>query len=110
METNAGEFQETPPVSREKLAEDLRILTRDAEEFLKATAGELGNKLSEQSKTARAQLEEALNNAKSTYRSVHERTWERARATDQTVRSHPYESIGIGFAVGLLMGLLVSKR
>jgi ElaB/YqjD/DUF883 family membrane-anchored ribosome-binding protein len=110
METNAGEFQGTQPVSREKLAEDLRVLTRDAEEFLRASAGELGTKLNEQTKAARAQLEQALANAKGTYASVQERTREKARATDQTVRSHPYESIGVGFAVGLLMGLLVSRR
>jgi ElaB/YqjD/DUF883 family membrane-anchored ribosome-binding protein len=110
METNAGDFREKPPVSREKLAEDLRILTRDAEEFLKATAGELGTKLTEQSKAARSQLEQALANAKNTYVSVQEKTRERARVTDETVRAHPYESIGIGFAFGLLMGLLVSRR
>lgn len=33
-----------------------------------------------------------------------------ARATDQTVHSHPYGAIGIAAAVGLLVGWLASRR
>jgi ElaB/YqjD/DUF883 family membrane-anchored ribosome-binding protein len=31
-------------------------------------------------------------------------------AADKAVRTHPYESVGIGFAVGLLVGFLIGRR
>jgi ElaB/YqjD/DUF883 family membrane-anchored ribosome-binding protein len=33
-----------------------------------------------------------------------------ARATDQMVRDNPWRAIGVGAAVGLLLGYLVSRR
>jgi ElaB/YqjD/DUF883 family membrane-anchored ribosome-binding protein len=33
-----------------------------------------------------------------------------AKATDRVIREHPYESIGAAFGVGLLLGLLVTRR
>jgi ElaB/YqjD/DUF883 family membrane-anchored ribosome-binding protein len=33
-----------------------------------------------------------------------------ATATDRSVRSHPWQAIGVGAAVGLLLGLLIARR
>jgi len=41
---------------------------------------------------------------------LEEKTKEAAKATDRTIREHPYESIGIAFGVGLLIGVLVARR
>jgi ElaB/YqjD/DUF883 family membrane-anchored ribosome-binding protein len=35
---------------------------------------------------------------------------EGARATDEMVRSHPYQSIGIAFGIGALLGFLLTRR
>ena len=33
-----------------------------------------------------------------------------AKATDRTIRNHPYPSVGIAFGVGLLLGFLSCRR
>jgi ElaB/YqjD/DUF883 family membrane-anchored ribosome-binding protein len=106
METHFDTMTTDSQEARERVKQDMHALMRDAEEMLKATAGDM----SEKAKHARVQLSEALDKAKSTYRHLEERTVAAARATDKVIRDHPYESIGIAFGVGLLIGVLVSRK
>ena len=39
-----------------------------------------------------------------------EQAKEAAKKTDEAIRSHPYESIGIAFGVGILIGVLIGRR
>jgi ElaB/YqjD/DUF883 family membrane-anchored ribosome-binding protein len=96
----------TTSEANERLAADLKLLMRDAEELLKATAGEAGEKLKE----VRNRLTRAVESAKATCQDLQETTVKGAKAVDETVREHPYESIGIAFGVGLLIGVLVGRR
>jgi ElaB/YqjD/DUF883 family membrane-anchored ribosome-binding protein len=59
---------------------------------------------------ARSRLAAALESAKAAYQRVEEKTIAAAKATDQTIREHPYESIGIAFGLGLLAGVLVARK
>lgn len=93
-------------LSRERLAEDLRALVRDAEQLLKSGAGEAGEKATE----LRARLQASLDQAKETCRRLEGRAIEGARAADRVIRSHPYESIGLSFGVGVLLGVLINRR
>jgi ElaB/YqjD/DUF883 family membrane-anchored ribosome-binding protein len=107
METVFEEMQSAQgEVSREKVKEDLRVLVRDAEELLKATAGDV----SEKAKEARSQLRETLEKAKVTCHRLQDRTVAAAKATDKVIREHPYESVGIALGVGLLIGVLVARK
>jgi ElaB/YqjD/DUF883 family membrane-anchored ribosome-binding protein len=89
-----------------RLATDVRAVMRDAEELLKATAGETGEKVTE----IRSRLAEALESAKESCGHLQERAVKTAKATDHVIREHPYESIGIALGVGLLIGVLVGRR
>lgn len=89
-----------------KLVEDLRLLSHDAEAMLQATAGQAGEKMTE----IRGRLSATLDAAKATYRRVEEKAIAGAKVTDKTIREHPYESIGVAFGVGLLIGVLVGRR
>ena len=89
-----------------RLVSDLKVLARDAEELMKATAGQAGEKLAE----LRSRLTAALESAKATSHRLEEKTVAAAKATDRTIRDHPYESIGIAFGVGLLVGVLVGRK
>jgi len=91
---------------KERLSNDIKALVRDAEALLSATAGDV----SEKTKDARARLAAALEKAKATGRQLQEKTIATARAADKVVREHPYESIGVAFGVGLLIGVLVSRK
>jgi ElaB/YqjD/DUF883 family membrane-anchored ribosome-binding protein len=89
-----------------KLMQDFKVVVQDAESLAKATASDLGEKARE----ARARLNTSLESAKANFRRLEERAAEGARATDEVIRSHPYESVGVAFGAGLLIGLLVSRR
>ena len=92
--------------ANKRVAEDLNALARDAEELMKATAGHAGVKLGEM----RRRLATALESARATNSRVEEKTAAAAKATDRTVRLHPYESVGIAFGLGLLVGVLLGRK
>lgn len=96
----------TPQEANQRLASDLKLVMRDAEELLKATAGQAGEKVKE----VRSRLTTALESAKETCERLQDKTAEAAKATDQVIREHPYETIGVSFGVGLLIGVLVGRR
>jgi ElaB/YqjD/DUF883 family membrane-anchored ribosome-binding protein len=96
----------TTEQANERLASDLKAVVRDAEDLLKATAGQAGEKISE----VRSRLAAALESAKATCHRLEEKTIAAAKATDRTIREHPYQSIGIAFGVGLLVGVLVARK
>jgi ElaB/YqjD/DUF883 family membrane-anchored ribosome-binding protein len=90
----------------EKLVADLKTLSHDAEAVLAATAGQAGEKVNE----LRGRLSSTLESAKATYRRLEERTIAGAKVADKTIREHPYETAGVAFGIGLLIGVLVSRR
>jgi ElaB/YqjD/DUF883 family membrane-anchored ribosome-binding protein len=93
-----------------KLAQDFRVVIQDAEHLVKATAGEIGDKLGEKAKEARSRLAASLESAKSSCQQLEGKAKAGVEATDRVIREHPYESVGVAFAVGLFFGLLVTRR
>jgi ElaB/YqjD/DUF883 family membrane-anchored ribosome-binding protein len=97
-------------ISREKLASDLRVVIADAEELLRATAGQMGEK----AVIARERIQESLRVAKDKLARaedvVIDKTKAAARATDDYVHDHPWGAVGIAAAVGLVIGMLISRR
>ena len=89
-----------------KLVTDLKAVVRDAEELMKATAGQAGEKLTE----LRGRLSTALDVAKETCGRLQDKTADMAKATDVCIREHPYQTIGVAFGLGLLVGMLVSRK
>lgn len=90
----------------EKLVADLKTLSRDAEAVLQATAGQAGDKMGE----LRSRLSSALESAKATCVRIEEKAVAGAKVADKAIREHPYESVGVAFGVGLLIGVLVGRR
>ncbi len=96
----------TNEANMEKLMTDLKTVTRDAEAILQATTGQAGEKMVE----LRARLSSALDSAKATCARLQEKAVAGAKVADKTIREHPYESMGVAFGVGLLIGVLVTRR
>ncbi len=96
----------TTEQANEKLVADLKAVVRDAEDLIKATAGQAGEKVGE----VRNRLAAALETAKATCRRLEEGTVAAAKATDHVIREHPYESIGVALGLGLLVGIVVGRR
>ena len=57
----------------------------------------------------RAKLEAATEKAREVCKRLQEETVAAAKATDKVVREHRYQAIGIGFGVGLLIGVLAMR-
>jgi len=47
---------------------------------------------------------------KSMIERAEEKAVERAKAADRVIRDHPYETIGLAFGLGLLIGILARRR
>ena len=90
----------------ERLAGNLKTVMEGAEDVMNATVGHTEEKVRE----LRGRLAAALESAKAAYQRLQDGTVAAALATDDTIRDHPYESIGIAFGVGLLVGVLVARR
>lgn len=93
-------------VTRQKLMQDLKVVVHDAEELMKATASDLGEK----ARDARVKLAATLESAKASCKKLEEKTLATAKAADRVIRDHPYQTIGLAFGVGLLIGVLVNRR
>lgn len=96
-------------ISKEKLMQDLRVVVADAEELLRATAGQAGEKVS----AARERIQENLVAAKQRLAvaqdAVVARTKEAAKVTDEYVHENPWKAVGIAAGVGLVIGMLISR-
>src|SRR5262245_48594199 len=92
--------------STEKVVTDLKRVVSDSEELLKDSAGAVGEKAREM----RERLAQTLESAKVACRRLEEKAIEGAKATDKVIREHPYQSIGLAFGIGLLIGVLVTRK
>lgn len=96
-------------VSKEKLMQDLQLVVSDAEELLRATAGQAGEKVS----AARERIQESLSVARArlgdAQEAMIEKTKQAARATDEYVHENPWYAVGIAAGVGLVVGMLISR-
>jgi len=58
----------------------------------------------------RARLATAMESAKKAAQKLEEKTVAAAKATDQCIREHPYQTLGVVFGLGVLIGVLVGRR
>jgi len=93
-------------VSTERLIDDMKNVVTDSEILMR----EVGSELSDKAKQAKARLAVSLESAKAAYGSLQERAKHTAEAADQAVHNHPYTSIGIALAAGVVLGVLVARR
>ncbi|MBM4296469.1 MAG: DUF883 domain-containing protein [Deltaproteobacteria bacterium] len=96
--------------SRDKLVGDLKNLVADAEELLKATASQAGEKVAE----ARQKIEQSLIEGKKALadaeKTLRQKSKEAADLADDYVRDNPWSAVGIAAGVGLVLGLLIRGK
>ena len=59
---------------------------------------------------ARERIADALDQAKDTYVAVQKSTMRGAKAADKVIRANPYQTLGIAFGAGLILGVLLRRR
>lgn len=96
--------------ARDQLMNDLKSVIQDAEAWLRNGGQLTGDEL----KAAKAKFEQTLLNAKNDLvrleETVVEKTKEAAKATDEYVKENPWKSVGLGAAVGVVIGLLIARK
>ena len=97
-------------VSKEKLVADLKVVVADAEELLRATASQAGEKVSAARERIQASLATAKVKLTDAERVVVDKTKDAAKATDEYVHNNPWQAVGIAAAAGLVLGVLISRR
>jgi ElaB/YqjD/DUF883 family membrane-anchored ribosome-binding protein len=100
----------TTDVSKEKLVADLKVVVADAEELLRATASQAGEKVSAARERIQASLAAAKVKLTDAERALLEKTKEAAKATDAYVHENPWRAVGIAAVAGLVLGVLISRR
>jgi ElaB/YqjD/DUF883 family membrane-anchored ribosome-binding protein len=93
----------------EKLVADLKTLIGDAEELLRASANQAGEKIA----VARQKIEQSLIEGKKSLADAEklflEKGKEAADIADDYVRENPWSAVGMAAAVGLVLGLLIRR-
>lgn len=96
--------------AQEKLVVDIRAVIADAEEILRATADQTGEKIA----TLRQRIQERLLDARIRLDAAEavliDKTRAAARATDDYVHANPWQAVGIGAGIGFLLGLALGRR
>jgi ElaB/YqjD/DUF883 family membrane-anchored ribosome-binding protein len=67
---------------------------------------EAPNHLETEKSELKGKIETLIGKAKAACERLEEQTAAAAKATDKTIREHPYEAIGVAFGVGVLLGVL----
>jgi len=96
--------------SKERLVGDLKNLVADAEELLKATASQAGDKIG----LARQKIEQSLIEGKKALADAEKtlvaKSKEAADIADDYVRENPWSAVGIAGGIGLILGLLIRGK
>jgi len=96
--------------SKERLVGDLKNLVADAEELLKATASQAGEKIG----VARQKIEQSLIEGKKALadaeKTLVKKSKEAADVADDYVRENPWSAVGIAAGFGLILGLLIRGK
>jgi ElaB/YqjD/DUF883 family membrane-anchored ribosome-binding protein len=96
-------------ISTDKLVSDMRAVIVDAEELMKATANQTGERIEK----IRARTEGSLRNARERLQVAGDDLALRAEAAigeaDNQVRTHPYTTAGVAAGIGLLVGILIGR-
>jgi ElaB/YqjD/DUF883 family membrane-anchored ribosome-binding protein len=95
---------------RDKLMSDVKMVVEDADELMRITANQAGERAAD----ATAHMQNRFKLAKQELARVQEAAIEKTKAlgktTDGYVHENPWKSIGLAAGVGVVVGLLVGRR
>ena len=93
----------TTAEATQRLTGDLKAVAQDAQHLVRVTAGHASEKVGQLGSNLKESAKQAAER-------IQEKTVSAAKATDRCVREHPYQSVGVAFGVGVLIGLLVARN
>jgi ElaB/YqjD/DUF883 family membrane-anchored ribosome-binding protein len=97
-------------VTKDKLVADLKLVVSDAEELLRATAAQAGEKATAARERIQVSLASAKEKLGEAERAALAKAKEAAKATDDYVHDNPWQAVGIAAGVGFVLGILIGRR
>jgi ElaB/YqjD/DUF883 family membrane-anchored ribosome-binding protein len=97
-------------VTKEKLVADLKVVVADAEELLRATASQAGEKVAAARERIQASLAAAKAKLSDAERALLDKTRQAAKATDDYVHENPWQAVALAAAAGFVLGIAISRR
>lgn len=96
--------------SKDKLITDLKVVVADAEELLRLTASQTGEKVVELRERVGVRLRDAKLRLADAEAVAVDKAKAAARATDDFVHDQPWKAVGVAAALGLTLGVLIGRR
>ena len=96
--------------AREKLMNDMKTIIGNAESWLKTSAAQTGTDMRAMKEQFEATLKTAKTDLLHMEANMLARTKLAALATDTLVKDNPWKAVGLGAAVGVLFGLLITRK
>lgn len=89
---------------------DMKTLVKDAQELFREASLVTGEKAEELRAKGLALLDTAMEKAQEIQTVAVEKGKVAAQSTDEFVHEHPWKAVGIAAGIGLLVGLLISRK
>ncbi len=89
---------------------DMKTLLRDAQELFREASQVTGEKAEELRAKGLVLLDSAMEKAQEIQAVAVEKGKAAAQNTDEFVHKHPWKAVGIAAGVGLIAGLLISRK
>ena len=86
----------------ERVSGGLKAVARDPDDMLSAPTGQIGE--------PRNRLAAAVDAANATCQRLEDQTVAALNATNRCIHGHPYETISVAFGLGLIIGVLLTRR
>jgi ElaB/YqjD/DUF883 family membrane-anchored ribosome-binding protein len=89
---------------------DMRTLVKDAQDLFREASHATGEKAEELRARGLGLLDNALEKAHEVQAIAVEKGKAAAHTTDEFVHEHPWKAVGIAAGIGLVFGMLISRR
>lgn len=89
---------------------DIKTLIKDAQDLFREASSTTGEKAEELRAKGLALLDSAMEKAQEVQAIAVEKGKVAAQTTDEFVHDHPWKAVGIATGIGLLAGLLMSRK
>lgn len=97
-------------VTSERLMQDMRTVVVDAEDLLKATAGQTGERVEKIRARAEGSLRSARLRLQQASDAVQAGARDAAVNVNDQVQKNPWTAVGVAAGVGLAVGILIGRR
>ena len=89
---------------------DMKTLVKDAQELFREAGLATGEKAEELRARGLVLLDKAMEKAQEVQTVAVEKGKVAAQSTDEFVHEHPWKAVGIAAGIGLLVGMLISRK